>query len=285
MRHFGRAATALHVSQPGLSAQIAELERRLGVVLFERNRSATTPTPAGVEVLTRARAILRATDDLVRAGDLHRDTVAGVLRIAAIPTIAPYLLSTVVRQLRRLWPDAVFELGELRTADLVDAVTDARVDIGVLATPVDTGPLTVSDLAFEPFVVAVAEGHALARRRSVRLDQLVDLEILLLEDGHCLREHALAVCRLAGATGHRDVHHTGLPVLTQMVAAGDAATLLPASAVAVEAREGSGIVTVPLAERSAGRTISLVWRPGDPRSSLYDRATPHLATAVRATLP
>ncbi len=279
-RSFGRAAARCHVSQPGLSAQIAELERRLGIALFERGRAGAAPTPAGAEALIRARAVLRAVDDLVLAADAHRDTVAGVLRVAAIPTIAPYLLSSVARRLRQRWPSAQIELSELRTADLVAATAEGRVDLGLLATPVDTGSLAVGDLAFEPFVVATAEGGPFAGRDHVDVDELADVEILLLEDGHCLREHALAVCRLAGSANLREVHQTGLSVLAQMVAAGDAATLLPASAVGVEARPGSGLQTVPLHPTDVGRTISMVWRATDPRGGLFAAAIADVTAAV-----
>lgn len=284
LRSFSRAAEQLGVSQPGLSAQIAELEQRLGVVLFERGRQATHPTPAGVAILERARAILRDADDLLRVVDVHHGTVAGPLRVGAIPTVAPYLLSTVARRLRQLWPDAVLELSELRTADLVDAVQAATVDIGLLAMPVGVGSLEVEDLAFEPFVVAAASGHRISRRRELRSTEVADLDVLLLEEGHCLREHALSVCRLGGAGRTRDVHHTGLSVLCQMVAAGDGVTFLPASAVPVEARRGSGLVTRPLAEPDAGRTISWVWRPTDPRRQWFVQATPRVAGDVRRAI-
>lgn len=283
-RSFSKAAVACQVSQPGLSAQVAELERRLGVALFERTRSATTPTPAGEEVLGRARAILRSVDDLLHVTDVHRDTVAGVLRVAAIPTMAPYLLSTVAHQLRRLWPDVRLELSELRTSALVEAVDNAHVDIGVLATPVDTASLRCVDLAFDPFVLAVAESSALAGLQRIAIERLADHEILLLEDGHCLREHALAACTLAGTAHHREVHHTGLSVLAQMVAASDATTLLPTSAVSVEARPGSGLAVVPLDRGDIGRTVSAVWRPSDPRSGLYERAMARIAPVVSSLL-
>jgi len=283
-RSFSKAAEHLHISQPGLSAQVAELEQRLGVALFERSRSATRPTPAGAAVLERARAILRDADDLWRVVDAHRGTVAGALRIAAIPTVAPYLLSTVARRLRQLWPDAVLELSELRTADLVAAVASGAVDLGLLATPVDTGGLEVVDLAFEPFVIAAASGHPISRRRTVSAAEVADLDVLLLEDGHCLREHALAVCRLGGAGRTQDVHHTGLSVLCQMVASGDGVTFLPASAIPVEARRGTGLVTRPLAEADAGRTISIVWRPTDPRREWFARSAGRLAGDVERVI-
>jgi LysR family hydrogen peroxide-inducible transcriptional activator len=282
-RSFSRAALECHVSQPGLSAQIAELERRLGVVLFERTRNSTTATPVGTVVLARARGILRDLDDVIRVADVHRGTVAGVLRVAAIPTVAPYLLSVVAHELRRQWPDVHLELAELRTADLVRATTEGSVDLGLLATPVDVGALAVVHLAFEPFVVAMSQSNPLVHETALGPDQLAQLEIWLLEEGHCLRDHALAVCRVVGADNHRDIHRTSLAVLAQMVAmAADAVTLLPSSAVGIEAREGSGLSIVALTQPEVGRTISMVWRPGDPRGDLYQRAFPLVAATLRA---
>jgi LysR family hydrogen peroxide-inducible transcriptional activator len=284
--HFGRAAAALHISQPGLSAQVRELERRLGVVLFERSRATTRPTPAGVEVLARARRLLADAADLVRVAQSHEGAVRGRVRLAAIPTLAPYLLPAIVVELRRRWPDVELELAELRTAELVAAVVDAEVDLGLLATPVDTGGLEVADLGFEPFLLAVAAGHELAGVDDVPATVLGEVDLLLLEDGHCLRDHALAACRLAGAAGsHRDVRNASLAVLGQMVAGSDAATLLPASAAGVEARPGSGVVTRSFAERDMGRMVSMVWRPSDPRSSLFAEAADALVDVVAAATP
>jgi len=284
--HFGRAAAALHISQPGLSAQVRELERRLGVVLFERSRSTTRPTPAGVEVLARARRLLADAADLVRVAQSHEGAVRGPVRLAAIPTLAPYLLPAVVVELRRRWPAVELELAELRTSDLVAGVVDAEVDLGLLATPVDTGDLAVRDLGFEPFLLAVAAGHELAGSDALPATALAEVDLLLLEDGHCLRDHALAACRLAGAAGsHRDVRNASLAVLSQMVAGSDAATLLPASAAGVEARPGSGVVTRSFAERELGRTVSMVWRPSDPRAPLFAEAADALVDVVAVATP
>lgn len=284
--HFGRAAAALHVSQPGLSAQIRELERRLGVVLFERSRVVTRPTPAGVEVLDRARRLLADAADLLRVAQSHEGSVRGPVRLAAIPTLAPYLLPPVVVELRRRWPDVELELAEYRTTDLVSAVIGADVDLGLLATPVDTGGLEVFDLGFEPFLLAVAAGHDLAGGEPVPATVLADVDLLLLEDGHCLRDHALAACRLAGAAGsHRDVRNASLAVLSQMVAGSDAATLLPASAAGVEARPGSGVATRAFSEREVGRMVSLVWRPSDPRALLFAEAAGALVDVVAEVTP
>jgi len=267
---FSRAAAAMYVSQPGLSAQIAELERRLGAALFERGRSECTLTVTGAALLGRVRSILLDVDDLVREAGAHRDSVVGVIRIGAIPTIAPYLLPTLSQTLRRLWPDVELVLVELRSAELVAAIRAGEVDLGLLARPVDTGPLHVADLAFEPFVLAAAEGHPILDQKTVAPEHLRSLEVMVLEDGHCLRYQVLDVCDLANATNRRSAVRTSLPVLTQMVASSDAVTLLPLTSVEVEARPGTGISTVPLTDPDLGRTLSIAWRQRDPRSEHFE---------------
>jgi LysR family hydrogen peroxide-inducible transcriptional activator len=281
---FSRAAAALFVSQPGLSAQIAELERRLEIILFERNRSSCIVTSAGEEVITRARMLLLQADELTHASTAHRGAVVGPIRIGAIPTIAPYLFSTLARTLRTSWPDAHLELHELRTADLVNEITHGRVDFGLLATPAQTGSLQVSNLLFEPFVLALAESNSLGTTKLVSETDLGGLELLLLEDGHCLRDHILDVCRIANATNSRSAHQTSLAVLSQMIASSNAATLLPACAVEVEARAGSGLAIRELAEPTWGRTLSLVWRATDPRASVFRQTTSIVAEALAAKI-
>jgi LysR family hydrogen peroxide-inducible transcriptional activator len=281
---FSRAAEALFVSQPGLSAQIAELERRLEFVLFERNRSSCIATSAGEEVITRARMLLLQADELTHASAAHRGAVVGAIRIGAIPTIAPYLFSTLARTLRTSWPEAHLELHELRTADLIGEIAQGRIDFGLLATPAQTRSLEVSELLFEPFVLALAESNPLNTTKLVTETDLSELELLLLEDGHCLRDHILDVCRIANATNSRGVHQTSLAVLSQMTASSSAATLLPACAVEVEARAGSGLAIRELADPTWGRTLSLVWRTTDPRAPLFRQATSLVADALAARI-
>ena len=279
-RHFGRAADALHVSQPGLSAQVRELERRLGVALFERTTSTTRPTAAGRELLDRARVILRDVKDLSVAATLHKGDLHSVLHIIAIPTIAPYLLPAVAQLLYREWPHAELELEELRTGALVDAVEQGDADIGLLALPAPTRNLHVEDLVFERFHLAVPEHHVFADDLPVSVSSLATLRLLLLEEGHCLRDHALAACRTIAGLEHRELRKVGLSVLAQMVATGKGATLLPEFALPVEARVGSGIVTRPFTDSTIGRTLSLVWRPTDPRSDIFARAAVTIRTEL-----
>ena len=281
-RHFGRAAASLHVSQPGLSAQIRELEKRLGVSLFERATSTTRPTQAGQDLLERARRIIGEVNDLAVAANLHNGELRGVLRVAAIPTIAPYLLPTVTQLFHREWPHADLELAELRTSTLVDSIERSEADLGLLALPAETRNLHTEPLVFERFHLAVPDSHTFTDDRPVSVSALSGFQLLLLEEGHCLRDHALAACRTVTGMEHRELRKVGLTVLVQMVATGKGATLLPEFSLPVEARDGSGIVTRPIEEPTVGRELSLVWRSTDPRSELFRCAAAIIRTTLQA---
>jgi LysR family hydrogen peroxide-inducible transcriptional activator len=266
---FRRAAERCSITQPALSQQIQQLERLLGARLFERDRRRVLLTPAGEELLPRARAALRAVDELVQAADAARDPLAGPLRLGVIPTVAPYVLPAAVGALRRRCPDLRLYLREDRTSRLVERVQDGRLDLALLALEADLGTLERMPLYRDPFVLAVPAGHALSRRAAVGEQDLVGLEVLLLEDGHCLRDQALALCERVGARELGDFRATSLNTLARMVAAGTGVTLLPAMALPVEVRPKERIVTVPF-ERQPARTIGLVWRPTTPRRSTFE---------------
>lgn len=280
--HFGRAADAVHVSQPALSAQVREVEERLGVTLFERDRRSSRPTDVGAEVVARAREILRDVGDLVAAVAGRGDEMAGTVRVGAIPTMAPYLLPALTATVRRIWPRVSLELSELRTDDLVEAVSAGALDVGLLATPYDTGNLVVSAIGEEAFVLALPEHHELSGRAPLPVSILADLPVLVLEDGHCLKDHALSACSLAGAVDHTEVRSASLSTLSQMVAAGVGVTLLPTSALAVETREGSGLTTRPFEAPPPGRGVALVWRASDPRGPSYGELAESLRSEVGA---
>ena len=275
--HFGRAAEAVFVSQPALSAQIRELEDRVGAVLFERDRRITRPTEDGADVIRRARSILREVDDLMASTAAGHGELRGTVRLGAIPTMAPYLLPSVTAAVRGTWPAVSLELTEARTGDLVDAIADGSLDVGLLATPYDTGSLHVRELGVEDFVLTLPVGHELAASGPIPLAVLADLPVLLLEEGHCLREHAMAACSLAGSVDHAEVRSASLSTLTQMVAAGVGVTLLPESALAVEVRDGSGVVARRFEPPAPGRGVALAWRASDPRARFYDRLAETLA--------
>jgi LysR family hydrogen peroxide-inducible transcriptional activator len=281
-RTFGAAAAALDVSQPALSSQVAEAEQRLGLTVFERGRHGATPTPEGEAVLTAARRVLEEARQLMRvAGDRAGD-LAGPLALGVIPTIAPYLLPAVVRETKRRYPGVELRLREERTADLLVSLRAGTIDLALLAAPVPGDPvgIEVVELARDPFVLALPDGHPFAGRERLPQSALAGLPMLLLEEGHCLREHAATACSVIGASSLASIQATSLPSLSQMVAAGMGATLLPVSALGVEARTGSGITTRRLRRPEPFRTIALAWRSRSPRSEQY-RA---LADGLRAPL-
>lgn len=277
--HFGRAADAVGVSQPGLSAQIRDVEARIGVALFERTTRSVRPTPAGEAVAAWSRSVLLSVDEMVLAARQHTDGLHGVLRIGAIPTMAPYLLPAVVGGTRGRWPEVHLEIVELQSDDLIDAVDHGELDLGVLATPYDTGRLSVAPVRDEQFVLAVPTTHRLADRDLVPAEVLSELSVLLLAEGHCLRDHARNACEIAGRVEHSEVRGASLTTLCQMVASGIGVTLLPQSAIAVEAREGSGVTTVGFDPPMQGRTVALVWRASDPRARFFEQLAAELADA------
>ncbi|MGC1730970.1 MAG: LysR substrate-binding domain-containing protein, partial [Steroidobacteraceae bacterium] len=227
-RHFGRAAARCFVSQPTLSAQLKKLEQSLGVQLIERSPNNIGLTDAGEQIVARARRILEASDEVVALARSRRDPLAGRLRVALLPTIGPYLLPRVARAIRKGLPRLGLMLYEYRTATLLEKLQAGELDLGILALPVDLGGgLEARELYREPFTVALPAGHALARRASLRIADLKDERLLLLEDGHCLRDQALEVCGRAGLSDSQDFRATSLETLRQMVATGAGLTLLP----------------------------------------------------------
>lgn len=278
--HFGRAAEATHVSQPGLSSQIKALEERLGVVLVERTTRGAHLTPPGQEVASRARQVLRDIDDLVRVARQASVGLAGPLELGVIPTMAPYLLPRLVPVVANRFPEAELGLREERTDALLALLRGGVLDLALLALPVDGDDLTAIPLAEDPFLLAVSASHPLARERgAATVDDLQREPVILLEDGHCLRTQALGVCELAGATT-TTLRAASLATLVQMVAAGHGITLLPASTVGLEARPGNGVVVRRLAPPAPSRTMALVWRRSSPRADSYQELARLLAPVV-----
>jgi LysR family hydrogen peroxide-inducible transcriptional activator len=276
-RHFGRAAAACHVSQPSLSAQVRELESRLGTPLFERGPRGVLLTPAGEELVERARRVLTEVDDLMVAADRVGDPLAGPFHLGVIPTVAPYLVPAFVTRLRRDLPGVELHLRELQTERLIEALVAGRIDAGVLALPVDHAGIEAAELYTEPFLLAAPEGHRLATRGSCGPEDLATEPLVLLEEGHCLRDQALDVCGLTGGVGGAEVQGTSLGTVVQMVAAGLGVTLLPATAVAVEIRPDTPVTVTEFAAPAPTRTIGLVWRASSPRTPLLDRLVPLLS--------
>jgi len=267
--HFGRAAETCFVTQPALSTQVRELERRLGTVLVERLPRGIRLTPAGARVVARAREVLRDVEELMEEVGAGEGELAGPVGLGVIPTVAPYVLGGLVPILVNRFPDADLRLEELQTAPLLERLRDGRIDLALCALPVPGDDLWAEVLADDPFLLAVPDGHSLARGRGpVSVDVLAEQRVLLLDDGHCLRDQALSVCDLAGSHP-ADARATSLPTLVQMVAAGGGVTLLPASAAAVEARPGNGIAVRRFRE-PVHRTLGFVWRTTSPRAAAYE---------------
>ncbi|MEJ2534547.1 MAG: LysR substrate-binding domain-containing protein, partial [Gammaproteobacteria bacterium] len=263
-----RAAEACFVSQPTLSTQIRKLEEELGVQLVERAPRNVQLTPVGEEVVERARHVLRDIEQIRLTARRARDPETGTLRLGLFPTLAPYLLPHVVPAIRARFPRLRLQLAEEKTADILRLLENGRLDAGLLALPVDDDSLEQEVLFDEPFVVAMPETHPLADKATVELRDLDGSELLLLEDGHCLRDQALEVCALAGARERVDFHATSMETLRQMVAADVGVTLMPVLAVKPPIAATGNIVLRPFADPAPRRTIALVWRKSSPLGKL-----------------
>lgn len=275
-KSFRQAADRCHVSQPSLSAQIAEAESALGVRLFERDRRGVLITPAGSEIIARARTILVAVDDLVAAAQRHADPLAGRIRLGVIPTIGPYLLPELDPALRREYPRLELLWTEDKTANLVARVQAGELDAALVALESELGDLEHVAIGQDPFVLATARDHALGRKQGrAKLAELHDVNVLLLDDGHCFRDQALDFCTKAG-THELGFRATSLMTLCRMVAGGSGITLLPRLAVATENR-GGALAIRELAPPVPHRTLVLAWRRGSAIAESLGR----LATSAR----
>lgn len=259
--NFRRAAERCNVSQPSLSAQLAQLEEAIGVQLFERDRRRVLVTHHGSEVIERARVVLRSAGDLEISARTAADPFAGTLRIGVIPTISPYLLPRIAPVLRREYPRLQLLWSEEKTATLAQRLESAALDAMLVAREAALGDVETEVIAEDRFLLAAARTHPLGRSsRPVRSADLRGQNVLLLEDGHCFREQALAIC--ARAKAHElQFRATSLTTLVQMVAAGDAVTLLPELAVKVEGRH---LKLRRFADPVPHRTIVLAWRKTSP---------------------
>jgi LysR family hydrogen peroxide-inducible transcriptional activator len=276
LRHFGKAADACFVSQPTLSTQIRKLEEELGVVLVERAPRKVMLTAAGQDVVQRARRIVADVDEMKEAARRSRDPESGALRLGVFPTLGPYLLPHVVPQLRERFPQLELLLTEEKSDVLLQRLREGRLDAALLALPLHDDQLHAEFLFEEPFLLAAPVGHPLAKQKTLSMDALGEETLLLLEDGHCLRDQALDVCRLAGAQEKSGFRATSLETLRQMVAAGVGVTLLPALSVQAPIVQPAGIRLVPFRKPAPSRRIALVWR----KSSALDGFLRGVADAI-----
>jgi LysR family hydrogen peroxide-inducible transcriptional activator len=277
---FRRAADLCHVSQPSLSAQIAELESALGVVLFERDRRRVLVTAAGTELLARARRLLVEAGDLASAARRAGDPLTGALRIGIIPTISPYLLPSTTPALRAAYPRLTTVWLEDKTAALVRALEVGALDAALLALEAEIGDLEHEVVAEDAFVLATRRDDPLGAKSSpAKPSELRKAQVLLLDDGHCFRNQALAYC--SSARAHElEFRATSLTTLAQMVAGGTGVTLLPELAVPTEA-ERAGLNVRAFAHPAPHRTIALVWRKHSPLADALRK----LAGTIREAYP
>ena len=264
-RHFGRAAERTFVSQPTLSAQIKKLEEYLGVQLIERAPKRVALTAAGEQIVERARRIVEASEEIVELAKGHSDPLAGRLRVALLPTIGPYLLPNVASKLRKQLPRLELMLYEYQTDVMLEKLHAGEIDVGILALPVPLDGLDTYELYKEPFMVAMPANHRLSTRKSIRVEDLRDETLLLLEDGHCLRDQALDICSGAGLNEKQDFRATSLETLRQMVASGVGITLLPELAGRGAYGAARGVTIKPFVKPVPTRTIGAVWRKSSAR--------------------
>ncbi|MBN8792382.1 MAG: LysR family transcriptional regulator [Stenotrophomonas nitritireducens] len=260
-KHFGRAAAACFVSQPTLSTQIKKLEEELGVPLVERAPRKVMLTPAGREAAARARGIVAEIEQMKEAARRSRDPEAGTVRLGIFPTLGPYLLPHVVPTIRARFPQLELLLVEEKSDVLLAQLRNGQLDAALLALPLGDEQLHTEFLFEEPFVLAAPESHPLAAHATLTMADLADQRLLLLQDGHCLRDQALDVCHLAGALEKSEFQATSLETLRQMVAANVGVTLLPMLAVKPPVARSQNICLLGFAgEDAPSRRIAMVWR-------------------------
>ncbi len=272
-RHFRKAAEECNVSQPTLSAQIKKLEETLGVQLIERTQRKVMLTPVGREVVAQARNVLGEVQHLAEIPRQYLDPMSGPLHIGIFPTLAPYLLPHIIRPLKEKYPALELRLTEAMTLPLLQHLHDGKCDVLILALPIPAEhahtSLEAISLFREPFYLAVPEKHPLSKRKGLKLRDIVGERLSLLEDGHCLRDQALDVCKTAGSMENADLRATSLETLRYMVQAGETITLMPELACQDREVAGRGIRYLPFEQPGPEREIGLVFRNSSQRKECF----------------
>ncbi|MGX1544549.1 LysR substrate-binding domain-containing protein [Streptomyces adustus] len=280
--HFRDAAAAIGMSQPALSGAVSALEETLGVTLLERTTRKVLLSPAGERLAVRAKAVLEEVGALMEEAEALRAPFTGVLRLGVIPTVAPYLLPTVLRLVHDRYPHLDLQVHEEQTANLLDGLATGRLDLLLLAVPLGVPGTVEIPLFDEDFVLVTPLGHRLGGRAEIPREALRELNLLLLDEGHCLRDQALDICREAG---REDAPVTttaaGLSTLVQLVAGGLGCTLLPRTAVKVETTRSTELLTGFFADPAPTRRIALAMRTGAARGAEYQELAAALREALR----
>jgi LysR family hydrogen peroxide-inducible transcriptional activator len=280
--HFRDAAAAIGMSQPALSGAVAALEETLGVTLLERTTRKVLLSPAGERLAVRAKAVLDEVVALLEEAEAVRAPFTGALRLGVIPTVAPYLLPTVLRLVHDRYPDLDLQVHEEQTANLLEGLTTGRLDLLLLAVPLGVPGVVELPLFDEDFVLVTPLGHPLGGRSGIPREALRELNLLLLDEGHCLRDQALDICREAGrADAPVTTTAAGLSTLVQLVAGGLGVTLLPRTAVRVETTRSDQLLTGYFSEPAPTRRIALAMRTGAARRAEYQELAAALREALR----
>lgn len=276
--HFGRAAAACAISQPALSMQIKELEDALGAILVERGARRIRLTQFGEDAAQRVREILRSVDELGDFARASRDRLTGRLRIGMIPTIAPYLLPTVIANLNRTHPELDIHVREALTSRLIEELAEGRLDTAILALPVSEPALAEIPLFAENFLLVRPAADAASPVPGP--EALREMKLLLLEEGHCFRDQALAFCDIESTRPREVMDASSLATLVQMVGAGLGVTLIPEMAVALETRSAD-VSVARFADPQPTRTVGMVWRKASPLVGPFLQLSEAVAEAVR----
>lgn len=267
--HFGKAANKCFVSQPALSIQLQKLEGELGVKLFERSNKKVLITQVGKDVVARARKLLQEADEIKSLVKNYHDPFATEIKLGAFPTLAPYFLPNVVTKINDDMPNLKLLLVEEKTEQLLEKIKQGEIDAAFLALPVEDDSLEYVSLFEDEFLLTAHKDYPLAKKTSVKKSDISDEELLLLEDGHCLREQALEVCDLMKASERQDFRATSLETLRQMVASGVGITLIPR----IAAQEHKDISYIPFKKPKPSRTIALVWRKTSTRKECLKKVS------------
>ncbi|ASF44801.1 LysR substrate-binding domain-containing protein [Methylovulum psychrotolerans] len=268
LRSFVQAAERCHISQPTLSTQIKKVEDSLGVQIFERTNKKVLPTELGEQIIASARRILQEVGHINELARIAQDPLAGNLRLGAFPTLATYIFPQLVPLIKQTLPKVRLILVEEKTEQLLQQLKQGQIDAALLALPIIDDYLATVELFADEFFLAVAADHPLASKATVNPADLSGQALLLLDEGHCLRGHALQICQLNGLQEQQDVRATGLETLRQMVRAGTGITFMPRVAIRTH---DEGICYLPFALPAPSRTIGLVWRKTSHRGDLLKR--------------
>lgn len=269
LRNFSRAAEACFVTQPTLSIQIRKLEEQLGVQLIERAPRKIMLTEVGIDIAERAREIIHDVEQLKAIARRATDPGTGILRLGIFPTLAPYLLPHIVPSIRKTFPKLQLQMFEEKTADVLRLLKRGKLDAGILALPIEGEQLCFEVLFDEPFFAAMPSNHPLADSRYLSVNDLRGQDLLLLEEGHCLRDHALEVCSMVGATEKLNFQATSLETLRMMVAADVGVTLLPALSVKPPVSKTENLALRPFSPPEPKRTLVLCWRRSSAMTDFY----------------